>query len=80
MVLSAMLAYQGDLLGQLLLTAQIIFYSAAAIGYTVEQREIKIKILYVPLYFTMMNLCVFIGLWRLAMGHQSVVWDKAKRK
>ena len=80
LLISAVLAFRGDQIGQALLTMQIIFYIAAMIGYLIEQREIKIKILYVPLYFTMMNLCVFIGLWRLTMGHQSVVWDKAKRK
>lgn len=80
LLISAFLASQGDFIGQLLLAGQVVFYIAAAIGYIIEKRAIKIKILYVPLYFTMMNLCVFIGLWRLSMGHQSVVWDKAKRK
>lgn len=80
MLISGFLASQGDMLGQLLFAAQVFFYAAAAIGYAVEQRALNIKILYVPLYFTMMNLCVFIGLWRLSIGSQSVVWDKAKRK
>ncbi|MEQ9297542.1 MAG: glycosyltransferase family 2 protein [Cyclobacteriaceae bacterium] len=80
MLISSHLASQGDIVGQLLFAAQVFFYAAAAIGYAVEQRALNIKILYVPLYFTMMNLCVFIGLWRLSMGSQSVVWDKAKRK
>ncbi len=80
LITSIHLTIAGDTLGTTLLLCQVLFYTVAAIGYMIEQRSISIKILYVPLYFTMMNLCVFIGLWRLYTGSQSVVWDKAKRK
>jgi cellulose synthase/poly-beta-1,6-N-acetylglucosamine synthase-like glycosyltransferase len=79
-IVSAILAVQGDRWGQLLLTLQIIYYTAAYIGYLFERKAISVKALYIPLYFTMMNLSVFLGVWRLISRQQSVVWEKAERK
>lgn len=77
---SIFLAIQGDWLGQILLALQIIFYVVAMVGYHFERKAISIKALYIPLYFTLMNVSVYQGAWRLMKGQQSVVWEKAKRK
>ncbi len=63
----------------LLLLGQIIFYIAALMGWFLENHKIKIKALFVPYYFFIMNLSVFLGLIRLLKGKQSVKWERAKR-
>ncbi|WP_339791823.1 MAG: glycosyltransferase family 2 protein [Imperialibacter sp.] len=80
LVTSFMLALQGYLPGTILFVAQIAFYVMAAVGYILEKRKTRLKILYIPLYFTIMNVSVFRGLWRLINGKQSAVWEKAQRK
>lgn len=62
-----------------LLAGQVLFYLAAALGWVFESREVRVKALFVPMYFTMMNVAVFRGLWRLLRRGQSVNWEKAKR-
>jgi len=58
---------------------QIIFYIAALLGWFLENKQIKIKILFVPYYFFIMNLSVYMGLNRYLKGNQSVKWERAKR-
>jgi len=58
---------------------QIIFYIAALTGWFLENRKIKIKVLFVPYYFFIMNLSVFLGFRRYLRGNQSVKWERAKR-
>lgn len=58
---------------------QILFYAAALLGWYLENRSIKVKILFVPYYFFIMNLSVFLGLKRYLKGSQSVNWERAKR-
>ncbi len=59
--------------------AQIVFYTAAILGWLFEQMKLKVKAFYVPYYFCMMNYSVYRGLGRLIAGSQSVVWEKSKR-
>lgn len=62
-----------------LLWGQVLFYLSALIGWYLENREIKIKILFVPYYFFIMNLSVYLGLARFIKGKQTVNWERAKR-
>ncbi|MCK9617785.1 MAG: glycosyltransferase family 2 protein [Lentimicrobiaceae bacterium] len=62
-----------------LLYLQLLFYALALCGWYLENHKIKIKILFIPYYFFIMNLCVFLGLDRYIKGKQSVNWEKAKR-
>ncbi len=62
-----------------LFTGQILFYAAALLGWFFENRKIKVKALFVPYYFFMMNLSVFLGLRRFLKGNQSVNWERARR-
>lgn len=64
----------------LVLDAQLAFYVAALAGWFLEKREIKIKILFIPYYFCMMNYAVLAGIKRFISGKQAVTWEKAKRK
>jgi len=58
---------------------QILFYIAALLGWFLENRKIKVKLLFVPYYFFIMNLSVFLGFVRYVKGKQSVKWERAKR-
>ena len=62
-----------------LLVAQGLFYLAAVVGWIYERREVRLKVLFVPMYFTMMNVAVYRGLARLLASKQSVNWEKARR-
>lgn len=59
--------------------AQSLFYLMAFIGWHLENKAIKIKILFVPYYFMIMNLAVLMGMKRYYKGSQSVNWERAKR-
>ena len=63
----------------ILFLGQILFYMAALLGWFLENRKIKIKILFIPYYFFIMNLSVYLGLIRFIKGRQSVIWERAKR-
>lgn len=58
---------------------QILFYLSALIGWYLENRSIRVKILFIPYYFFIMNLSVFLGLRRYLKGSQTVNWERAKR-
>jgi cellulose synthase/poly-beta-1,6-N-acetylglucosamine synthase-like glycosyltransferase len=58
---------------------QILFYLTAMLGWYLENRSIKVKALFVPYYFFIMNLSVFLGFRRYIKGSQSVNWERAKR-
>ncbi|RZM19508.1 MAG: glycosyltransferase family 2 protein [Pedobacter sp.] len=63
-----------------LLTAQILFYASAYLGKVMEARKIRVKILFIPYYFCVMNYAILAGLIRFFFGTQSVMWEKAERK
>ncbi|RKD14321.1 glycosyl transferase [Pelobium manganitolerans] len=65
---------------QVLLALQILFYLAAAVGAVLESKAIKIKLLFVPFYFCMMNYATIAGTIRYFKGQQSAAWEKSKRK
>jgi biofilm PGA synthesis N-glycosyltransferase PgaC len=73
-------AADGGLLYEVLLFGQVAFYLASLTGWLLERREIKIKILFIPYYFCMMNYAVIRGIFRYLAGGQSAAWEKSKRK
>jgi cellulose synthase/poly-beta-1,6-N-acetylglucosamine synthase-like glycosyltransferase len=58
---------------------QLLFYLCALLGWYLENKSIRVKLLFVPYYFFIMNLSVFLGFKRYLKGSQSVNWDRAKR-
>lgn len=58
---------------------QIIFYILALLGWYLENKSIRVKLLFVPYYFFIMNLSVFLGLKRYLKKTQSVNWERARR-
>lgn len=77
---SAVLAFDAgkDLYGYFFY-AQTVLYSAALLGYILEDRKIKFKPTAIPLMFAMMNYSVFVGFYRFIFGKQKVTWDKVAR-
>jgi cellulose synthase/poly-beta-1,6-N-acetylglucosamine synthase-like glycosyltransferase len=63
----------------LLLVAQVVFYAAAWLGYLLEKRQLRLKAVFVPFYFTFMNVCALAGLVRYLRGNQSGTWEKVRR-
>jgi cellulose synthase/poly-beta-1,6-N-acetylglucosamine synthase-like glycosyltransferase len=63
-----------------LLAGQILLYGSALLGWLFEKKEIKVKALFVPFYFCLMNYAVLAGIVRYFAGKQSAAWEKAKRK
>ena len=81
LILNICIAAQTHLLVyQLFLSAQILFYGAALLGWVLEKRQIKIKALFIPYYFGVMNYAVIAGIFRYLFGRQSAAWEKSKRK
>jgi len=80
-ILNIFIALQpGELIFQLLLIGQILFYLMAFVGYLFEKKHLRIKILFIPYYFCVMNYAVLAGIIRYFRKQQSAVWEKAKRK
>ena len=59
---------------------QVLFYTMALIGWFLENHHIKLKILFAPYYFFIMNLAVYLGFIRYVKKKQDVVWERAKRR
>ncbi|RYC72123.1 glycosyltransferase family 2 protein [Spirosoma sordidisoli] len=63
----------------LLFIGQCAFYGAAWLGYRLEHRQLRVKVLFVPFYFTFMNGCAILGFQRYWRGNTSGIWEKARR-
>ena len=63
----------------LLLYGQAAFYMAALIGWFMEKRSLRNKLVFVPFYFSIMNIAAFRGFFRYVKGRQSVLWERANR-
>ena len=72
------LATQSSLYAGFLL-CQLLFYAAALAGYLLEQRKLRLKILFVPYYFCIMNYAQYAGFIRYVRGQQSVLWERVQR-
>lgn len=63
-----------------LLLLQTAFYLLALIGQVLQNKTIKMKLLFVPFYFSVMNVSVYKGFIMYLRGQQSTLWEKAQRK
>lgn len=84
LILNAIITYNSgftnfDDIFTYLFYGQVAFYFFALLGWYFENKEIKIKLLFIPYYFFIMNLSVYLGLKRFMKGKQSVNWERAKR-
>lgn len=77
--LSAVLAWLQGGIYTLVFAMQVLFYLMAWAGWRAEAKGVKLKLLVVPLYFSMMNLAVFAGFSRYIRRAQPAAWEKAER-
>lgn len=59
--------------------AQVLFYGMTFLNWYFESKNLRIKLLFVPFYFSMMNLAAILGFFRYVRGQQSVLWERASR-
>lgn len=64
----------------MILMGQGVFYLLALLGFLLERKKIRLKMLFIPFYFCMMNVAVYLGFSRYMRGRQRVTWEKAARK
>ena len=62
-----------------LMALQVLFYLSAFAGWILENKKMKVKLLFIPYYFFIMNYAVFMGFGRYLKKSQSVNWERAKR-
>lgn len=62
------------------LIGQGVFYVLAILGYFFEKRNIKIKAIFIPYYFCLMNYAVVAGIIKFYRKKQNAAWEKSKRK
>ncbi len=63
-----------------ILASQLLFYIMAITGWVLANKEIRVKLLYIPFYFLFMNYAVILGFRRYLQNKQSVLWEKANRQ
>jgi biofilm PGA synthesis N-glycosyltransferase PgaC len=79
LVSNVWLAFEGIPAYQWLLAAHLLFYLLALIGHLIRNQKIRLKLFFIPYYFTITNICQIRGGIRYFSGQQSVVWEKSKR-
>ena len=80
-ILNAIIALNTkEVLYEILFALQLLFYLLALLGWVLERKQLRIKILFVPFYFCMMNYAVLAGIRRYFSGSQGAAWEKARRK
>lgn len=62
-----------------ILIVHLLFYFFVSVGMFLSNRKIKFGILFVPYYFFIANLSMWLGFFRYIKGSQSVNWERAKR-
>jgi len=58
---------------------QVLFYGLGLAGAAMSRRKTRLKALFVPYYFMVMNYSVYAAFFRFKRGKQSVLWEKARR-
>lgn len=76
---SLVLALQGEMAFVVLLGVQLAFYAVAGWGWRRVHAGPMPTAIYVPFYFTAMNLAALFGFWRFVTGRQGTSWRKAQR-
>jgi poly-beta-1,6-N-acetyl-D-glucosamine synthase len=79
LIVNVLLVSNSNVIYAVFLGLQLGFYTLAILGWYFENKRIKVKVLFVPYYFFIMNLCVYMGLFRFLKGKQSVSWERAQR-
>jgi cellulose synthase/poly-beta-1,6-N-acetylglucosamine synthase-like glycosyltransferase len=68
-----------ELFFNMTMLTQISFYTLALLGWILPKLKITLKPAFFAYYFVFMNISLYQGFFRHVRGHQSVLWEKAKR-
>jgi len=80
-ILNGIIAVQtGSVFYTVLFVLQVCFYVLSLTGLYFESRNIRVKALFIPYYFCVMNYAVLAGIIRYYKKNQSAAWEKSKRK
>lgn len=80
-ILNALIAIDTPVLFyKVLFVLQVLFYGLSLTGLYFERRNIRVKALFIPYYFCVMNYAVLAGIIRYYKKNQSAAWEKSKRK
>jgi len=80
-ILNGLIVFQDNsILYLILFLGQVFFYLLSLAGFYFENRNIRVKALFVPFYFCMMNYAVLAGILRYFRKNQSAAWEKSRRK
>jgi cellulose synthase/poly-beta-1,6-N-acetylglucosamine synthase-like glycosyltransferase len=63
----------------LMLGLQVVCYLMALAGWVLENRQLRIKILFAPYYFVAIHYAAILGMIRYFKRSQQVTWEKSKR-
>lgn len=81
LIINAILhVYGTGLVYTLLFYGQLAFYGCAIVGFLLERKALRVKILFIPYYFCVMNYAVIAGMMRYFGGGQSAIWERSSRK
>jgi len=58
---------------------QLLCYLLALVGWYLENRKLRFKLLFVPYYFVAINYAAIRGIFRYFRGKQPASWEKSKR-
>jgi len=58
-----------------LFALQLVFYGSAIAAALLDRRNIRLRALFVPLYFCLINLAPLLAFWALLKGEKIVVWE-----
>lgn len=80
-LLNATIAFNtGSVFYEIIFGLQLLFYGLSLVGLYFERKNIRIKALFVPYYFCIMNYAILAGLLKYYRKNQSSAWEKSKRK
>ena len=63
---------------RLLFLGQLAFYGLALLGWLLERRGKKVKLLMVPYYFCVVNASPVLAVWSLLRGQTKVTWETTR--
>lgn len=78
--LNILLSFTGEPIYVITMILQDIFYLMGYLGYKMEQKHIRNKLLFIPYYFLFMNINVIRGYFYLSTHKGRGTWEKARRK
>ncbi|MCM8813805.1 MAG: glycosyltransferase family 2 protein [Candidatus Omnitrophica bacterium] len=68
----------GDGFYRMILFAQAAFYAAALAGMLLDKYKMRVKLLFIPYYFCLLNLASARALWNVLFGRSQAMWEKAE--